>query len=288
MPTENEPHRRDGCTAILPTPTLASNDNRANAMALDQYYTDPKVARFCYGLFILTSSRWQTRLIEPSAGTGAFFSKMPAGSLAYDIDPKFPGIITQDFLTVEPISEPCSILGNPPFGKNSSMAVRFFNHSAAIGADTIAMIFPRTFRKASIVNRLDRAFHLEREFEMPADSFLVEGQPYNVPAVFQVWERREVPRPLWPTETAHPDFDFTTPGKATFAVQRVGARAGRVHHDFGRSPSSHYFISGNVEAVMRKLDFRSVALDTAGNPSISKAEIVALYREYMALREVAA
>lgn len=152
----------------------------------------------------------------------------------------------------------------------------------------IAMIFPRTFRKASIQNRLDPHFLLIREVEMPRDAFLYEGQPYDVPAVFEIWERRPSPRAFWPVETRHPNFEFTTPDRADFATQRVGARAGRVHFDSHMSPSAHHFIWGDVVDVMRALDFDSVSHDTAGNPSISKAEIVALYREHMALREIAA
>lgn len=40
-------------------------------------------------------------MIEPSAGTGSFYALLPAGSVGYDVEPKFPGIQTADFLTVE-------------------------------------------------------------------------------------------------------------------------------------------------------------------------------------------
>lgn len=168
------------------------------------------------------------------------------------------------------------MIGNPPFGKNASMAVRFFNHAAA-RSTVIALILPRTFRKTSIVNRLDRAFHLLREEEVPSDAFLFRSKPYNVPAVFQIWERRSQQRDLRRIDVKHPHFEFTTPQIANFAIQRVGARAGRVHRDFSASPNSHYFVRGDVEAQMRQLDFASVVSNTAGNPSLSKAEIVSIY-----------
>lgn len=158
------------------------------------------------------------------------------------------------------------------------MAVRFFNH-AARQSSVIAFILPRTFRKASIENRLDRNFHLLHEETVPDDAFLFRSKPYNVPAIFQIWERRPERRELRHVETRHSDFDFTTPDRADFAIQRVGARAGRVHRDFTASPSSHYFIRGDVEDIMGQLDFPSVARNVAGNPSLSKSEIVSLYRE---------
>jgi hypothetical protein len=54
-----------------------------------------------------------------------------------------------------------------------------------------------------------------------------------------------------------------------------------VHHDFTKSPSSHYFIRGPVEHIMRQLDFLSVVGDVAGNPSLAKSEIVALYCKWI-------
>ena len=158
------------------------------------------------------------------------------------------------------------------------MAVRFFNH-AAWQASVIALILPRTFRKASIENRLDRNFHLIHEETVQCDAFLFRSKPYDVPAVFQIWERRDDLRELRHVAIHHPDFSWTTADRADFGIQRVGARAGRVHRDFTRSPSSHYFIRGNVEPIMKRLNFAKVALNVAGNPSLSKSEIVSLYRQ---------
>lgn len=259
---------------------VARNDNLPADARLDQYYTDPVVAAQLYAFFHKHFDVSTLRLIEPSAGAGAFFRLMPPGSLAFDVDPRYPGVRTADFLSVRiPGSARTAFLGNPPFGRNASMAVRFFNHAAPHAA-VIAFIMPRSVRKASIENRLDRDFHLVAEVDVPADAFLFRGRRYDVPAVFQIWQRRAEPRPLRKVETTHQDFEFTTPDNADFAIQRVGARAGRIHHDFGMSPSSHHFIKGDVEAIMAELDFGRVARDVAGNPSLSKSEIVALYREH--------
>jgi hypothetical protein len=218
------------------------------------------------------------RMVEPSAGTGSFFRLLPEGSVGYDVDPKYPGLVTADFLTVDlPHDRDIAIIGNPPFGRNSSTAVRFFNH-AARQAKVIAFIVPRTFRKASIVNRLDRSFRLLCEEPVPADAFLFRSKPYDVPAIFQIWERTSWLRAPMRIETRHCDFEFTTAEDADFAVQRVGARAGRLHRNFDASPSSHYFIKGDVEHVMMQLDLVGAAADVAGNPSLAKSEIVALYR----------
>ena len=90
------------------------------------------------------------------------------------------------------------------------------------------------------------------------------------------WLRQKIKR-----TTRHPDFDFLTDRhRADFAVQRVGADAGRVHRNFELSLSSHYFIGANakgVEATMRELDLATLAQRTAGNPSLSKHELIESY-----------
>lgn len=271
----------------------ASNDDRDLEVVLDQYYTQVNVAAHCYSIMLEYLAAQicdqpagyrlsDLLLVEPSGGTGSFFRLMPVGSISYDKDPKYPGIETADFLEVQiPNDRPIVILGNPPFGRNASMAVRFFNQAAS-QAIVIGFILPASFKKASIQNRLDRRFHLVSEHQIAPNAFLFKDKPVSVPAVFQIWERRDQQRRLWSRETTHPDFEFTEPSLADFAIQRVGARAGRVHHNFKRSQSSHYFIKGDVEAVMRQLDFASVARNVAGNRSLAKSEIIRLYREWRA------
>lgn len=262
----------------------ASNDNRPTDVKLDQYYTRQEVADRCYEIFKELFDPARHQMVEPSAGTGAFYVSLPAGSIGLDVDPKHPDILAADFLKVTIESpRPVAFIGNPPYGRNASTAVGFFNH-AARQSNVVALILPRTFRKASVVNRLDRAFRLVREEEMPADAFLFRSKPFHLDAVFQVWRRDREPRETQAVETRHPDFEFTTPDRADFAIQRVGARAGRVHRDLTRSPSSHYFIRGDVEAIMRRLDFGRFTGNVAGNPSLARSEIVALYREYVASR----
>ena len=264
-----------------------SSDKFALDIQRDQYYTHEDIAAYCYKICSNYFDPTAFLMVEPSAGTGSFFKLLPPGSLAYDVEPKYHGIQIADFLEVIlENNRPIAVIGNPPFGKNASMAVKFFNHSAW-QSEIVAMILPRTFRKASIQNRLNLNFHLICDVTLPENAFLFRSKPYNVPAVFQIWERRDVERAQWPVDTTHPDFEFTTPAKADFAIQRVGAQAGRVHLNFKLSPQSHYFIRAkvnNVKATMEKLDFKSVAGNTVGNPSLSKSEIVALYCDYISLQ----
>ena len=224
--------------------------------------------------------------IEPSAGAGAFFDLMPEPKIGLDIEPSpRPDIVQADFLEWTPPfeAERIIVVGNPPFGKNASLAVKFFNHAASF-ADAVAMIHPRTFQKESTARRLNRFFHLEAELLLPRDSFTLDGAPYAVPCVFQIWLKRSSARSMTPPPLTHPDFRFAKPNEADFAIQRVGANAGRVKFNpRALSPTSHYFIAANapgVAEVMRRIDWREAAARTAGNPSLAKSEVVMLYSRH--------
>ena len=253
---------------------------------LDCFYTQPNIARGCLQkLLVVADPNDYDLFVEPSAGTGVFLSILPHPRIGIDIIPTGNPEITQaDFLAWQPAlsqrDQKTMVVGNPPFGKNSSLAVKFFNHAAEF-ADCIALILPRTFRKPSVTNRLNRSFYPRLDWELPENSFEFDGQPCMVPAVFQVWVRYQTPRPLKSWPTTHKHFSFTTQEEAEFAVQRVGVNAGQVKFNFAAiSPSSHYFIKAHhssVAQVLQNLDWSSAKYDTAGNPSISKPELVSLY-----------
>ncbi|MGC5796974.1 DNA methyltransferase [Sphingomonas sp. NFX23] len=256
-------------------------DHDAQAVALDQYYTKPELAKRCVEIVERECGLEGRQVVEPSAGTGSFLRFLPPDTIAVDLDPKAKGITKQEFLAFDVESERDIItIGNPPFGKNSLLAVAFFNHAAKM-SKTVAFIVPRTFRKASVVNRLHRNFHLVFEEPCPPDSFIFCGKPYDVPCVFQIWERRDEERAAVALPTRHADFEFAPKEQADFAVQRVGMGAGSIKTKFKRcAQSSHYFVRARVPTVfdrMGLIDFDSVRHDTAGNPSVSKRELIALY-----------
>src|SRR5690606_19060749 len=102
--------------------------------------------------------------IEPAAGGGAFIKPLLEAGYevkAFDIEPHFSGITKQDFYEVE-ISRPTKgkvvSIRNPPFGFSSNNAIRFFNKCSEF-SDYIAFILPKTFKKASVQNKLNRNFH---------------------------------------------------------------------------------------------------------------------------------
>ena len=62
------------------------------------------------------------------------------------------------------------VIGNPPYGKNSSLAVKFLNKASEL-SDTVHMILPRTFRKPSVINRINPNLHLVSDKDVDDSAF---------------------------------------------------------------------------------------------------------------------
>jgi len=110
---------------------------------LDKYYTPKNKAAelIATTLRVLKENGLEvTDVIEPSAGNGAFSTQIKC--TAYDIVPDHKSIIKADFtkLKIEHLVGRLFI-GNPPFGKASSMAKKFVRLSLKYG-DYVAFIMP--------------------------------------------------------------------------------------------------------------------------------------------------
>ncbi len=257
------------------------------ARSLDQFYTRADIAERCVArvaeIVGWRGGNWHW--IEPSAGAGAFLDHFPMSRFGLDIAPRRADIVAADFLDWTPklLTGKIVVVGNPPFGKNASLARRFFDHAAGF-ADMIALILPRTFEKSVFVNRLSRRMHLVSSEVLELYAFELEGEPYAVPTCFQIWERGDAMRPLVELPTMHADFDFVAQHIGDFAFQRVGARAGLASKDgLRKSAQSHYFLKANIcsNTLLNRfscIDWGQVKNRTAGNPSIGKSELIAEYQ----------
>lgn len=260
---------------------------------LDQFYTKTEIAKQCYeklSLYLTEKGVEFDLFLEPSAGSGAFFNILPNDRrMGFDLEPKCDGVVIGDFFEQDFPNKKLISIGNPPFGKNSSLAVRFFNRCAELGP-IIAMIFPLTFRKHSVQKRLNENFHLVYDWQLPKNSFVFNGDAYDVPCSFQIWKKEDRVREKVSASMTHPDFEFVLKNEADFAVQRVGVNAGAVKNDFSKcAVASHYFIRAKDKVrfleVASKIDWNSVKHHTAGNPSVSKTELISLYSKIALIYE---
>lgn len=166
---------------------------RATAKSLDKFYTDGELADSLIDLTcsVLCITRNEALFVEPSAGSGAFSSRLP-NCLAYDLRPEATGITEADFLSTEPTWDSSAIaIGNPPFGKRARLAIQFVNRCAS-SCDAVAMILPNTFRRYNVQSKLDSRLALVSDTSLPEEgSFTFEGKPYSLRCVFQIWVAKD-------------------------------------------------------------------------------------------------
>lgn len=183
------------------------------AKADDQYFTHPLIAEKCWNVVegILPQLPEIDYYLEPSAGNGAFLDLLPEDKrIGVDLVKQHPEVIQSDFFNYLPtFYSPLEVLsktnvltiGNPPFGKNSNLAIQFFNHAAKF-SDTICFVIPRTFRKYSVQKSLDPRFELWFDATLPYHIFFVDGKPWHrIRCCFQIWSIKELEfenqRPDW-------------------------------------------------------------------------------------------
>lgn len=268
-----------------------------NEVTNDQFYTKKNVAQKVFDI-VYNKYKNIDMYVEPSAGQGVFYNLLPrVYRLGLDIDPKISEIKKTDYFEFD-VSElqknykNTCVIGNPPFGKNSSLAIKFFNRSAEY-ANIIAFILPRTFRKDSVINRLNKNFHLTYEEILDKNSFeLLDKTEYSVPCVFQIWERKNKVRSIIIKSKNHKDWTWVKKtDNPDFAIRRVGANAGKIYRfNNNISASSHYFIKTNEEVfnnfnllfdkLYRSENCNTQKYDVCGNPSLSMSDLVEDYSKH--------
>ena len=157
--------------------------------ALDQFYTNPLIAeKFVNKVLSFIDVNEYDDFIEPSAGTGNILDYMPEGSIGLDLDPKRDDMIEIDFFDYIFPKGKNIVIGNPPFGYKSKLAIEFFN-KCALNADVIAFIVPRSWMRYGLHSKLNKDFGLFWNCLLPADSFIFNNKPYNVKCVAQFWSK---------------------------------------------------------------------------------------------------
>jgi predicted RNA methylase len=262
---------------------------------IDKYYTKSDVVDTCLSIVTKHISIDPSDLIiEPSAGNGAFIGGikgLTTNHIFYDLEPENAEIIKQNYLELDYSkfttingnnnnnNNKIHIIGNPPFGRQSSLAIKFIKKSCEF-CNSISFILPKSFKKDSMKNKFPLEFHLVFEEDLPDKSFLVDGAEHTVPCIFQIWEKKSYHRTavekLEPTgfvfvdKNDNPDISF----------RRVGVNAGTIDTNIeSKSVQSHYFIKfTNGKSVNENIQLLSKITygfnNTVGPKSISKPELI--------------
>jgi len=274
---------------------MAQDTGKFRTNMKDQYYTKLSIAKECVdSILSLVPYTSQYEWIEPSAGNGSFLKSLPESvkRIGIDLDPKMEGIIKGDFLSWKPSSESKRVFfGNPPFGKQGSLAKNFIQHSSTY-ADIIAFILPRSFLKPSMNRSFPPRFHCILERELPKDSFQVNNIAYDVPCVFQIWEKKIVDR-LLIEPVRESGFQYVK-GTEPFhlAIRRVGGKAGTSYLQGSQqfSIQSHYFLKldnqyiPDIQTILIELNNHIFPSNTVGPRSLSKGEVNMVINEILRKR----
>ena len=280
---------------MLSTSTSALQHKGLKRNIIDKFYTKSDVASSCITLIKQHVSMNETDLIvEPSAGNGAFIDGIKLLSkhhLFYDLEPENADIIKQDYLTydhreIKKRFVKIHVVGNPPFGRQSSLAIKFIRKSCEF-CNSISFILPKSFKKESLKNKFPLQFHLVYECDLPDNSFLVDGSEHNVPCVFQIWEKKETNRSV--AEKIEPlHFEFVDKKQnPDISFRRVGVNAGTMDVNTDeKSIQSHYFIKFTNNKTLHdnlnklsKINFEFN--NTVGPNSISKQELIRKFNQIL-------
>jgi len=254
----------------------------------DKYYTKENIVEKCkIKIKEFINIKENDLIIEPSAGNGSFIKlikELSKNYKFYDLIPENNNIIKQDFLLLDTteIIKPYNkihIIGNPPFGRQSSLAIKFIKKCCCF-SNTISFILPKSFKKESNKSKFDTFFHLIYEEDLPKNSFSVGGEDCDVPCLFQIWQKKKTQR-FVPEKIDPLNFKFVKKTELhDISFRRVGVNAGNISKNTDdKSIESHYFIKfmnnnlidNNIE-LLNKIKFETD--NTVGPKSISKQELI--------------
>lgn len=251
-----------------------SNHSRLAASIFDAYFTPPESSTWC--VEVLKEHNWvsdNTTTLEPCVGSGNLANQLPGKVIGCDlIDHGYPGVIVGDYL-LAPERSVDLVFTNPPFGRAGSLALKILN-KAARDSNRVAFILPRSFRKISIIDRVDPFLHPVFDGTLPNQNYILQDNSTRwVNTCFQMWERRSYRRVLYKDIIHYSQYtNRVDPRVAEFCFRTQGASAGKVLEGLEYNPATTAFLSGGLDRI-RAHDWTTIAKFTAGIPAIGLNDV---------------
>lgn len=95
--------------------------------------------------------------VEPSAGSGSFLYAAEEENIkiqGYDIHPMHDDIILNDFLLNDLDLSGKVVIGNPPYGVRSRLALQFIDRAFSLGAEYVGFLLTGNFSTYSTISRI--------------------------------------------------------------------------------------------------------------------------------------
>lgn len=151
----------------------------------DKYYTPDNVVKKVIEVLekdVMPISKF-SRIIEPSAGAGAFLKRLPVDAIGYDIEPQADNIIKGDYLTQNiDYKQNSLVIGNPPFGNSGDLHSKFIKKSIE-HSDYIAFVLPGDMYKKDKFTEVE----LYKSYMLPA----VKYSGVKLRCCFNIYRKRK-------------------------------------------------------------------------------------------------
>ena len=256
----------------------------------EQYYTPSELAHTLVEYVEKTVGPIAGRtILEPAGGTGSFIEAVKARGatkvISFDIEPLFDEVLLGDFLDQQITETGLITISNPPFGRNNSLSIPFFNHAAKL-SDAICFIVPRSWRKWSVTNRLDLNFELVFDKDLDIDYVDADGdlisEKNRLATCFQIWKRTDSQRsPVRIKDMSV--VEKVSPELADVSLTVFGYGCGKVREEFERVPNTtQLFLKLNhpgALAALKTVDYSRFFKSTAYTEALSFQEINFLLNE---------
>ena len=275
----------------MPTETLpASKPGNTRVTGKEQYYTPKKLAiELISEIEKILGPLVGKTILEPAGGTGAFIEAvLTAGAgkvISFDIEPLHELVTEGNFLEQQITETNLITISNPPFGRNNSLSIPFFNHAAEI-SDAICFIVPRSWRKWSVTNRLDLRFELVLDQDIDIDYVDATGLPLStkthLATCFHVWQKsgnnrkqvRVIDKGI---------IEKVSPELADVSLTIFGYGCGKVKTEFSPiANTTQLFLKlhhPKALAALEKVDYSKFYKSTAYTEALSLQEINYLLNE---------
>jgi predicted RNA methylase len=275
----------------MPTETLpATKLGNTRVTGKEQYYTPkPLALELVTQIEKVLGSLSGKTILEPAGGTGAFIDAVQAKGVAnvisFDIEPLHELVSLGDFLEQEIKESNLITVSNPPFGRNNSLSIPFFNHAAKV-SDAICFIVPRSWRKWSVTNRLDLGFELALDLDIDIDYVDAVGTPLSsknlLATCFQIWKKADAPRGLVRV-TDKGIIEKVSPELADVSLTIFGYGCGKVKTQFEPvANTTQMFLKlkhPQALAALESVDYSKFFKNTAYTEALSLQEINYLLNE---------
>jgi len=256
----------------------------------EQFYTPSDLAHDLVDYVEQTLGSISGRtILEPAGGTGSFIEAVKSRDakkvISFDIEPLFDEVLLGDFLEQQVIETGLITISNPPFGRNNSLSIPFFNHAAKF-SDAICFIVPRSWRKWSVTNRLDLNFELVFDKDLDIDYVDSDGdlisEKNRLATCFQIWKRNDYQRsPVRVKDMSV--VEKVSPELADVSLTVFGYGCGKVREVFERVPNTtQLFLKLNhpgALAALKTVDYSRFFKSTAYTEALSFQEINFLLNE---------